>query len=104
MDSLETQLGNAAQQRGITVDELTAALHPHIHLAADEAAARADVAPYLAKVRAATQAKTASEASWRAAIVEASLLGRARRDDVADAAGITRQWVSHLVKTQEVQA
>lgn len=98
LEKLAVPLAEAAAARGMEVDDLVSELVAHVDAYAHEIASDRVIRAQLSRVQDARTAAVAAEASWRSAVVEAAALGASRRQ-IADAAGITHQGVTRIVRT-----
>lgn len=95
--NLADELAATAAARDLNPDDLAAALASRIRAAADDLTAARTFAPVLDRVAAAAEARAAADAEWRTAIADAAR-HEVPRTQIASAAGVTRQWVSAIVR------
>ncbi len=98
-DAFTATLAEAAAARGMTADQLVAALQPRVSAIADQVLTEEAHQALLDRIATVARAKAAAEAELR------ELIGRAGaanipRSDIANASGVTRQWVGYLVREQ----
>lgn len=88
-------LETAAAARGLTVDDVLAALGDDLAATAERVLAERDAAQRLQRIGDLTAARADLDAAWRREVVEAAHAGVAHTA-IAEAGGITRQWVKRL--------
>lgn len=97
IDTLAAPLGNAAAARGLTLDDVLPVLAEHADEFLDMVITDREKDAHIDRLRVATEARIAADATWRSLVADGLLLGISRRE-LARAAGTSHTWVGALAR------